>query len=46
MSNNISAELNEIISHYKKIGYNINCIATDYMLGGQSHHGWQLCFPL
>ena len=37
-SNNFSAQLIKIISHYKKIGYNIN--------GGQPNHGWQLCFPL
>ena len=40
-SNNFSAQFIEIISHYKKIGYNIDC-----MLGGQPNYGWQLCFPL
>ena len=40
-SNNFSVQFIKIISHYKKIGYNINC-----MLGGQPNHGWQLCFPL
>ena len=46
-SNNFSALFIKIISHYKKIGYNINvCIATDCMLGGKPNHGWQLCFRL
>ena len=45
-SNNFSAQFIKIISHYKKLGYNINVIATDCMLGGQPNHGWQLCFPL
>ena len=39
-----SAQFIKIISHYKKIGYNIN--ATDSMLGSQPNHGWQLYFPL
>ena len=43
-SNNFSEQFIKIISHYKKIGYNIN--VTDCMLGGQPNHGWQLCFPL
>ena len=43
-SNNFSAQFIKIISHYKKIGYNIN--VTDCMLGSQPNHGWQLCFPL
>ena len=41
-SNNFSVQ--PLISHYKKVGYNIN--ATDCMLGCQPNHGWQLCFPL
>ena len=45
-SNNFSAQFIKIISHYKKIGYNNECIATDCMHGGQPNHGWQLCFPL
>ena len=40
-SNNFSAQFIKIISHYKKIGSNINV-----MLGGQPNYGWQLCFPL
>ena len=40
-SNNFSAQFIQIISNYKKIGYNADC-----MLGGQPNHGWQLCFPL
>ena len=45
-SNNFSAQFIKIISHYRKIGYNIYCIATDCTLGGQPNHGWHLCFPL
>ena len=45
-SNNFSAQFIKIISHYKKIGYNINVIATDCILGSQPNHGRQLCFPL
>ena len=45
-SNNFSAQFIKIISHYKKIGYNINVLQTDCMLGSQPNHGWQLCFPL
>ena len=33
-SNNFSVQFIKIISHYKKIGYNINVLATDCMLGG------------
>ena len=36
-----SAQFIKIISHYKKIGYN-----TDCMLGGQPNHSWQFRFPL
>ena len=43
-SNNFSAQFIKIISHYKKIGYNI--YASDCMLGGQPNHGWHFCFPL
>ena len=42
-SDNFSAQFIKIISHYKKIGYNI--IAIDCMLGDQPNHGWQFCFP-
>ena len=45
-SNNFSAQFIKIKSHYNKIGYNIKCIATDCILGGQPNHGWQLCFSL
>ena len=45
-SNNFSEQFIKIISHYKKIGYNICCIAADCMFGGPPNHGWQLCFPL
>ena len=45
-SNNFSAQFIKIISRYKKIGYNNECIAKDCMLDGQPNHGWQLCFPL
>ena len=47
-SNNFSAQFFKIISHYEKIGYNINNLmyCTDCMFGGQSNHGLQLCFPL
>ena len=44
-SNNFSVQFIKMISHYKKIGYNIN-YATDCMLGGQPNHARQLCFPL
>ena len=44
-SNNFSAQFIKIISHYKKIGYNINVLQR-CMLGSQPNHGWQLCFPL
>ena len=40
-SNNILAQFIKIISHCKKIGYNINTL-----LGGQSNQGFKLCFPL
>ena len=41
-SNNFSAQFIKIISHYKKIGFNINVGSV----GSQPNHGWQLCFPL
>ena len=40
-SNNFSAQFIKIISHYKKIGYNINVLQQTACLVG-----WQLCFPL
>ena len=43
-SSNFSAEFIEMISHYKKIGYNIYTL-QDCMLGGKPNHRWQLCFP-
>ena len=39
-SDNFSAQFIKI-SHYKKIGYKIDC-----MLDGQPNHDWQLLFPL
>ena len=42
-SDNFSAQFIKIISHYKKIGYNIN-VLQQCMLGSQPNHGWQLCF--
>ena len=43
----LSVQFIKIISHYKKIGYNINVLQqTVHMLGNQPNHGWQLCFPL
>ena len=43
-SNNFSAQFIKIISHYKKIGYNINVLQQTSCL--EVNHGWQLCFPL
>ena len=40
-SNNFSAQFIKIISHYKKIGYNIIVLQHCCMLGGQPNHGWQ-----
>ena len=45
-SDNFSVQFIKIISHYKKIGYNINVLYTDCMLGGQPNQGWQFSFPL
>ena len=45
-SNNFSAQSIKIISHYKKIGYNINVLQQTACFGGQPNHGWQLYFPL
>ena len=46
-SNNFSMQFIQIISHYKKIGFNINLFQqTAYLFGGQPNQGWQLCFPL
>ena len=44
-SNNFSAQFIKIISHYKKIGYNINVLQQTACLC-QPNHGWQLYFPL
>ena len=44
-SNKFSAQFIKIISHYKKIGYNIN-VLQQTVLGGQPNHGWQFCLPL
>ena len=40
-SNNYSAQLIKIISHYEEIGYNINVLQRT-----ASFHSWQLCIPL
>ena len=40
-SNNYSAQFIKIISHYKKIGYNINVLQRTACF-----HSWQLCIPL
>ena len=44
-SNNFSAHFIKIISHYKKIGYNINVLHRLYAWWS-TQHGWQLCFSL
>ena len=41
-SNNFSAQLIKIISHYKKIGYKINVLQET--VGGQPNQGWLLAF--
>ena len=41
-SNKFSALFLKTISHFEKIGYNINVLQQT----GQPNHGWQLCFPL
>ena len=40
-SNNFSAQFIKLISHYKKIGYNIIVLQQNACLVV-----WQLCFPL
>ena len=46
-SNNFSMQFIKIISHYRKIGYNINVLQqTACLIGGKPNHGRQLCFPL
>ena len=45
-SNHFSAQFIKIISHFKKIDYNINVLQQTCMLGGQPNRGWQLCFHL
>ena len=45
-SNNFSAQFIEIISNYKKIGYNINVLPQTACFFFQVNHVWQLCFPL
>ena len=42
-SNIFSAQLIKIITHYKKIGYNINVLQQTACL---VINGWQLCSPL
>ena len=44
-SNNFSAQFIKIISHYKKIGYNINVLQQTACLGVNLIMARQLCFP-
>ena len=41
-----SVQLIEIISNYKKIGYNINVLQQTACFFFQANHVWQLYFPL
>ena len=43
-SDNFSVQFIKIISHYKKIGYNIHVLYTDCMPGGQSNKVGNLAF--
>ena len=45
-SNNFSTQFNKIISHYKKIGYNINVLQQITCLVVNPINDRQLCFPL
>ena len=43
---NFSAQFIKIISHHKKIGYNINVLQQTACLVVNPIYGWQLSFPL
>ena len=46
-SNIFSMQFIKLISHYKKVGYNINVLQqAACLIDGQPNYGWQLCFPL